>query len=105
MNVSIRLPNRRLPDEESAQRLSLLWVLLLLVMATAVALVYAYTAIRAQNLSYELSRGLEAQRELLETGRRLRVELNNLRSPGRLELEAQRRGLLPPKPEQLRGRN
>ncbi len=103
MNISIRLPNRRLPEDDDAQKLSLLWVLPLLVLVTAVALVYAYTTIRAQNLSYEVSRGLETQRELLETGRRLRVELNNLRSPGRLEQEASRRGLLPPKPEQTRG--
>jgi hypothetical protein len=103
MNISIRLPNRRLPEDEGSQRLGLLWALPLLVLVTAVALVYAYTTIRALNLSYEVSRGLETQRELLETGRRLRVELNNLRSPGRLEQESLRRGLLPPKTEQLRG--
>lgn len=103
MNVSIRLPNRHLPDDEEVHKLSLLWVLPLLVLVTAVALVYAYTTIRVQSLSYEVSRGLESQRELLETGRRLRVELNNLRSPERLEQEAVRRGLLPAKPEQTRG--
>ena len=103
MNVSIRPPNRRLPEDEGAQRLSLKWVLPLLVLITVVALVFAYTTIQAQNLSYEVSRGLETQRELSETGRRLRVELNNLRSPGRLEQEGVRRGLLPPKTEQTRG--
>jgi hypothetical protein len=103
MNVSIRLPNRRLADDDDAPRISLAWVLPMLALITAVALVYAYTTIRAQNLSYEVSRGLETQRELLETGRRLRVELNNLRSPGRLEQEAARRNLLPPKTEQTRG--
>lgn len=103
MNISIRVPNRRLPDDDDEQKLSLLWVLPMLVLITGVALVYAYTTIRAQNFSYEVSRGLETQRELVETGRRLRVELNNLRSPGRLEQEATRRGLSAPKPEQTRG--
>lgn len=103
MNISIRPPNRRLPEDEDSPRLGLLWTLPLLAVITGVALVFAYTTIQAQNLSYELSRGLETQRELLENGRRLRVELNNLRSPGRLEQEATRRGLFMPKPEQTRG--
>lgn len=103
MNISIRPANRRLPEDEGAQRQGLLWVLPLLAVVTGVALVFAYTTIQAQNLSYEVSRGLETQRELMENGRRLRVELNNLRSPGRLEHEATRRGLMMPKPEQTRG--
>ena len=103
MNISIRPANRRVPDDEGAQKLSLLWTLPVLALATVVALAFAYTTIQAQNLSFEVSRGLESQRELLETGRRLRVELNNLRAPERLELEASRRGLQPPKPEQTRG--
>ena len=103
MNISIRTPNRRLPEDEESRGLGLLWTLPLLALITGVALVFAYTTIQAQGLSYELSRGLETQRELIETGRRLRVELNNLRSPGRLEQEALRRGLLMPRPEQTRG--
>ena len=103
MNISIRPPNRPLPDDEEGQKLSLLLTLPVLVLLTVVALAFAYTTIQAQNLSYEVSRGLENQRELLETGRRLRVELNNLRAPERLELEAARRGLEPPKPQQIRG--
>lgn len=104
MNVSLRLGNRRLaPDAEAGLSLGLKGVLALLAILTAAGLFYAYTAVKALSFSYELSRELDNQREQMEVGRRLRVELNNLRSPERLEREAARQGLTAPKSEQLRG--
>lgn len=103
MNVSVRVGNRRVTGDEEAPRISVKWSLALLAVVVSVALLYAYTSIRTLNISYEVSRNLEVQRELRETGRRLMVELNNLRSPERLEEEAQRQGLIQPKAEQMRG--
>ena len=103
MNVSVRVGNRRMAGDEDTPRISVKWSLALLAVVVSVALLYAYTSIRTLNVSYEVSRGLEVQRDLRETGRRLMVELNNLRSPERLEQEAQRQGLIQPKAEQMRG--
>ena len=103
MNVSVRVGNRRLAQERPGFQVSLRGVLGLLALVTAVAVLYAYATVTALDLSYEVSRGLETQRELMETGRRLRVELNNLRSPERLEREALKRGLAPPAAERTRG--
>lgn len=102
MNVSVRAGNRRLAAREGRAPLSLRQALFLLGLITASALFYLYTEVRALNLSYQVSQAAAEQRELVELGRRLRVELNNLRSPERLEREGARLGLLPPPPERVR---
>ena len=63
---------------------------------------YAYSLVQARNVSYQLSQALEVQRELMETSRRLKVELNNLRSLERLEAQALSLGLSKPSTGQLR---
>jgi len=102
MSVSVRVANRRQVRAVSLEGLSLKRLLALLIVVTAVALFYAFASVRAQNLSFQVSRELETQRELRETGRRLRVELNILRSPERLERVGARLGLQPPEPAQKR---
>jgi cell division protein FtsL len=104
MNVSLRMGNRRLAQaEEGGAPLGLKAVVAMLAVLTAAGLFYAYTAVRSLNISYELSRELDNQREQMEVGRRLKVEINSLRSPERLEREAARTGLAAPRPEQARG--
>jgi hypothetical protein len=104
MNVSLRLGNRRLVDEESGGvSISLRLVVALVALATAVGICYAYTAIKVQSLQFAMSRELDNQREQQEVGRRLKVELNTLRAPERLEREGVRQGLAAPRPDQLRG--
>lgn len=102
MNVSVRLKNRRMVQETEPKPFRLVGILVLLVLATFAALFYAATSTRTLNLSYESSRALEDQRELREQARRLKVELNHLRSPQRLEREAKAMGLTDPKPGQTR---
>jgi hypothetical protein len=104
MNVSLRMGNRRLAAEETAGiSLGIKTLVLLLALLTAAGLFYAWCSVKGLNHSYELSKELETQREQLEMDRRLKVELNSLRGPERLEREAARLNLSAPKPEQLRG--
>lgn len=102
MNVSVRAGNRRPVGDTRWAVVSLKQALCLLGIITASALFYLYTEVRALDLSYQASRTASVQRELVELRRRLRVELNNLRSPERLEREGARLGLIPPSPERVR---
>jgi cell division protein FtsL len=102
MSVSVRVANRRQSKAPALEGLSLKRMVVLLVLVVAVALFYAFASVKTQNLSYQVSRELETQRELRETGRRLRVELNILRTPERLERIGARLGLKPPEAKQMR---
>lgn len=104
MNVSARLGNRRLAMRRARAGvgLNLRQSLVLLIMVVTAALFYAFTTVRAYEVRLMTSRAAETQRELLETGRRLRVELGSLRAPQRLEREGRKLGLAEPAPEQMR---
>ena len=102
MNVSVRIKNRRMVQASEPRPLRLMGILILLLVATLAALFYAAASTRTLNLSYEYSRALEEQRDLREQARRLRVELNHLRSPRRLEQEARLMQLHEPEPGQIR---
>ncbi|MGD9123611.1 MAG: cell division protein FtsL [Desulfarculaceae bacterium] len=103
MSVSARVQNRRLAQGVRPASVKLRSIVFLLIAVTAAALYYAFTTMRSLDVSYQVSRALEQQRELREAGRRLQVELNHLRSPQRLEREGARLGLVKPQPEQIRG--
>jgi hypothetical protein len=102
VNVSVRAGNRRPAGGTRWVLVSLKQALCLLGILTISSLFYIYTEARALDLSYQASRAASVQRELVELGRRLRVELNSLRSPERLEREGARLGLAPPPPERVR---
>ncbi len=102
MTVHLRSGNQRRRPPAAAGGPGLALGLWLLVLVTATALFYAYTSTRALEVSYQASRELQLKRQLMETGRRLRVELNSLRSPARLERAALKRGLAVPGPGQVR---
>ena len=102
MTVSVRVANRRLSPASSWSGISLKWVLALLAVVVAVALFYLFTEVRALNLSYQMGQELKTRQELVEAGRRLRLELSMLRAPERLEREGRRQGLAPPIPAQMR---
>lgn len=76
--------------------------LILLVLFTSSALFYAFATERSLQASYRLSKALEQQRQMRETSRRLRVEINNLRSPQRLEQAALRASMIQPGPDRTR---
>lgn len=102
MNVGINVAQSRISFGQRRVQVNLRLLVAVVVLFTAAALLYAYIAWRAFDVQYEISRGLETQRELLETGRRLKVELGVLGSPERLEQEGARLGLAPARPEQTR---
>ena len=102
MNVSVRVKNRRMIQQDEPRPVRLMGILFLLLLATFAALYFAAASTRTLNLSYEYSRALEEQRDLREQTRRLKVELNHLRSPQRLEQEAKAMGLVEPKTGQTR---
>lgn len=102
MNVSARVSNRRLSDRTAAWSVSLREIVLLLAVATACALFYAFCTMQALDKSFEASQALDTQRELKEMGRQLQVELGSLSSPQRLERAGQRLGLAAPTAKQMR---
>ncbi len=102
MNVSVRAANRRPAFQEGKAVISLRQGLFLMGLITACALFYLYTGVKGLSVSYQVSQTRQGQAELVELGRRLRVELNNLRSPERLERAAARMGLAPAPPERTR---
>ena len=102
MNVSVRVKNRRMTQQVESKPFRMVGILFLLLLATFAALYYAAASTRTLNFSYEASRALEEQRDLREQARRLKVELNHLRSPKLLDREAKAMGLAEPKPGQTR---
>lgn len=103
MTISVRKGNQRnRADKAASGGPSLSMGLLMLLLVTATALFYAYTSARALEVSYQVSSEVNTKRELMETGRRLRVELNSLISPARLERAGLRKGLAAPSAGQLR---
>lgn len=102
MNVSVRAANRRPALQRSGSVINLRQGLIVLCLITGCALFYLYTGVKGLSISYQLSQARQSQVDLAEMGRRLRVELNNLRSPERLEREGARLGLSPAAPERVR---
>ena len=102
MNLSLRVNAPRLGAASPAREPSLGRTLALLALVFAVALFYAFASVKALHISYQVSRELETQKKLREAGRRLRVELNILKAPERLERQGRRLGLAPPRPGQVR---
>lgn len=100
MSFSLRQKNKPLKDPKPGINLRV--IVISLCVLTVAGIFYAYSSVRALNTSYQVSRALEVQHELMETGRRLKVELNNLRSMERLEEQAGQLGLAKPTPAQLR---
>ncbi len=100
MQFSLRHKNK--PLKGQGLGVSLRLVVASLCLLTLVGIFYAYSSVRALNTSYQISQALSVQHELNETGRRLKVELSNLRSMERLEQQSASFGLVKPQPSQLR---
>jgi hypothetical protein len=71
-------------------------------MLTLTGTFYTYASVQALNTAYETSAALNIQQEMRETGRRLKLELSNLRSPYTLERRASDIGMVKPQPRQIR---
>ena len=100
MGFSLRQKNK--PQTPDRVGISLRMVVAMLLILTLAGTFYAYSSVRALNISYETSKMLNMQHELMETGRRLKLELSNLRSPYTLERKASSMGLVKPEANQIR---
>lgn len=100
--MGLSLGQKNKPVKRQWLNISLRSVILSLCLLTLAGIFYAYSSVRALNLSYQTSQALEVQHELLETSRRLKVEISNLRSLERLERQATTMGLQTPGAAQIR---
>ena len=100
MQFSLRHKNK--PFRAVGFGISIRVLVLGLVVLCLAGIFYAYSSVRALNLSLQASQALSVQHELIETSRRLKMELSNLRSMERLEQQAVSMGLLRPAPHQFR---
>ena len=96
------LTRQNRPIKGKGLNISLRAVVVGLSALTLAGIFYAYSSVRALNTSYQVSQALDIQRELVETSRRLKVELNNLRSMEKLERQAAILGLIKPSSQQVR---
>jgi hypothetical protein len=101
MSMNLLKKNKSQPHPQ-AIKLSLRMVVLVLVMLTMTGIFYAYASVESLNIGYETSAALNLQREMMETNRRLKLELSNLRSPYSLERRAGDMGLVKPSQQQIR---
>jgi cell division protein FtsL len=63
---------------------------------------FVWSRLEVVNLGYKLSRVSRDQKELLRTNRELKLEIESLKSPSRLEkLGREELGLFPPDPKQV----
>jgi len=62
---------------------------------------WAWTDLQYITQSYEISRGQETQKELLDLNRKLKIELANLTAISRLETLATEYGMGAPQPNQV----
>ncbi len=76
--------------------------LLAVFLCVAVLFVYLWSRLMVVNIGYEISRADLERGALVEQNRRLRLDLERLKSPGRIEAMALRElGLVHPKKEQV----
>ena len=81
------------------------WVALLLVTAavvTGAAIAQVWTHLQVIQYGYKISTSSKQRAALLETNRRLRIEVALLKNPARVAKLAAHYGLRPAEPEQLR---
>lgn len=102
MSISVRA-NQRIKKTQPLVRGAVFQAALgMMALATATALIVSYCNIQATHLSYQVTQAQDMQKELKEVARRLKVELNHLRTPARLEREGARLGLARPGEDRTR---
>lgn len=74
---------------------------LVVLMAFLAVSIYLWSRLKVVDLGYEISKLNEARASLLETNKRFRFELMELKSPARIEKMARETGLSYPKGEQV----
>ncbi|MFP3867467.1 MAG: cell division protein FtsL [Desulfobacteraceae bacterium] len=75
---------------------------LVLAAAVATALLFVYTDLKYITLNYQISEAFSQQKQLYDLNRKLRIELTNLKSLGRLEkLAVEKYNMAPPESGQI----
>ena len=99
----MNLRGRRRLAISPGKRAGVVLMLLTLVIAASAAIAQVWTQLRAIEYGYSLSKATRVQAKLREHNRRLRVELQLLKSPARVARIARGElGLRSPEPEQIR---
>jgi len=97
--------NRKLRSRSAVLQLGkakFLSLFLVLVAAVGTACLFVYTDLKYITLSYQISEAFNQQKQLYDLNRKLRIELNNLKSLGRLEkLAVEKYNMAPPEPGQV----
>jgi cell division protein FtsL len=96
---SIKPQPRRRKNPATASRRFHPWTLTGLTLGVFILLVMAYLWLHFQiiQISYDIARAQNQKKELMETNKKLRIQLANLKSPERIEQIAMTRlGLRPP---------
>jgi len=100
--------DRVLWTKESSKRspipvkFNLLIFTLLLLCFVGASLFYVWSRIQVIQLGYEISHALKEERALVETGKRLRLEIATLKSYTRIEkLAVEELRMVKPKPDQV----
>ncbi|MCC6746669.1 MAG: cell division protein FtsL [Deltaproteobacteria bacterium] len=88
---------------EGTRRRLLGLMAVLLVVGTGASVAQVWTNLRAIELGYKISEATRRHGQLVETNRRLRIEIAVLKDPARIaRLAGEELGLRPPEPEQIR---
>lgn len=78
-------------------------MLLTVALLSAAAIAHVWTRLRAIEYGYRISKATRRRAELVETNRRLRIEVALLKNPARIARIATRElGMQSPRPEQIR---
>ncbi len=95
-------PSRAESQTREVNRNLIFVVLVSALVFIACSLFYVWSHHQIISLGYEISAAAQEERELLQENKKLRLELAELKSPGRIEKKAARElGLVNPQKEQL----
>ncbi|MBW2736101.1 MAG: cell division protein FtsL [Deltaproteobacteria bacterium] len=86
-----------------SRRAAVLTLLMAMALGVSAAVAQVWTHQQTLEFGYEISRLAQERNQLQERHRRLRIELELLKSPKRIgQIAATRYGMRPPEPEQMR---
>jgi cell division protein FtsL len=104
MNPSIKpQPHSRKKQPKERRPLGpVKWLIILLAFFVPGVLVYIWFHVQTVNLSYDMAKAQKQKRELLETNKKLRIQMAHLKAPERIErIALTQLGLKPPEKGQI----
>lgn len=93
---------RKKQPREKAPLGPIRWLIILLFVFVPSVLVYIWLHVQTVGLSYDIAKAQKQKREFLETNKKLRIQLANLKNPERIErIALTQLGLKPPEKGQI----